>query len=168
MQMPLERLLGFPTPIVISVDWVSIEEELGSKLPDDYKAFVSRYGAGAIDSFLTILTPAGPTKWADLVWRSQEHDEFSQRREQHPPFDAFPAPGGLLAFGQTDNGDVLYWRTNGAPEQWTVLVYEGRGFEYFEFPGSMTSFLEKILSRTLRVNVFPDDFPSDAPWFAPH
>jgi len=168
MQTSLENLLGLPAPNKVSIDWATVEGELGSKLPDDYKAFVSRCGAGKIDNFLSIFTPTGPTKWVDLVWRSQEHDEFSQRREQHPPFDAFPAPGGLLAFGQTDNGDVLYWRTGGAPMQWTVVAYESRGPDFFEYSGSMTSFLEAVLSRKVRASVFPDDFPSYAPWFTPY
>jgi hypothetical protein len=63
---------------------------------------------------------------------------------------------------------VLYWRTEGTPSLWTIVVYEGRGPEYFEFQGSMTSFLEAVLSRQVRVRVFPDGFPSDAPDFAPY
>src|SRR5262245_21158904 len=122
MRISLEKLLGPPRHTTTSIDWVSVERELGTELPDDYKRFVSSYGAGTIDSFLSIFAPGGRTQWVDLVWRSRDHDgTFVRRREQHPPFDAFPAPGGLLAFGQTDNGDVLYWRTEGAPSQWTVL-----------------------------------------------
>ena len=169
-QMPasLAELLGVPPPQSGSIDWTSVERDLGMELPHDYKRFVSSYGAGRIDNFLAIFTLDGPTQWVDLVWRSRDHDDiFFHRREHHPLFRPYPTPGGLLAFGQTDNGDVLYWRTNDDPSQWTVLIYEGRGPNFVEFAGSMTSFLKAVLSRRVRVKVFPHDFPSDDPRFAP-
>jgi hypothetical protein len=42
-------------------------------------------------------------------------------------YPVHPAPGGLLAVGMTDNGDVLHWRTVGPPEEWTIVVQEARG-----------------------------------------
>lgn len=165
----LVELLGSPPTQVGVIDWTAVERELGASLPGDYKRFVSTYGAGGIDGFLSVFTPAGPTQWVDLVWRSGAPGRAHlSREEQHPPFDAFPAPGGLLAFGQTDNGDVLYWRTQADPDQWTVLVYQGRGFEYFEFSGPMTNFLQSVLSGEVQVSLFPDDFPSDSPKFTPN
>lgn len=152
-----------------SPDWMSFESELGTALPEDYKRFVTSYGSGKIDGFLSVFTPEGRTQWVDLLWRSRDHEEIGfSRLELHPPFPSFPAEGGLLAFGQTDNGDALYWRTTGSPVHWTVLAYEGRGPEYFEFAGSMTAFLEGVLSGELRVSVFPQDFPSTNPKFEPY
>jgi hypothetical protein len=169
MSASLENVLVPPAKLPASIDWPSVERDLGNELPEDYKSFVARYGAGSIDGFLSVFTPSGPTQWVDLVWRSCDHPElFVFRAEDHPAFPAFPAKGGLLPFGQTDNGDRLYWRTDGAPSAWTVLVLEGRGPERFEFKGSMSLFLENVLSRRVRVNVFPDDFPSTNPAFEPY
>ena len=76
------------------------------------------YGEGTIDHFLGVLTPQSPSKWANLVWRvcaTENPMDLDSRRETHPPFEPFPSASGLIAFGQSDNGDVLYWRTVGAP-----------------------------------------------------
>jgi hypothetical protein len=35
---------------------------------------------------------------------------------------AWPAPGGLLPLGTTDNGDQRYWLTAGAPQAWPLVV----------------------------------------------
>ena len=170
MLAQLKTVLPPPISLIAVGGWREVEQELGTALPDDYREFVATYGAGTIDGFLSIFTPAGPTKWIDVIWRSRDHDDLPTlftRREQHPPFDAFPSPGGLLAFGQTDNGDVLYWKTDGSPFDWTVVVFPGRDPDYFEFDGAMTDFLTRVLSRSLRVDLFPRDFPSADPKFEP-
>ena len=82
-RIKVNDLRGNPIEMAAQVVWRVVDTAQALYDVDDYKAFVSRCGAGKIDNFLSIFTPTGPTKWVDLVWRSQEHDEFSQRREQH-------------------------------------------------------------------------------------
>jgi hypothetical protein len=129
---------------------------------------VEVYGDGSIDGFLCVLTPMSPSKWANLIWRARAMEnpmDLDSRREQHPPFEPFPSAGGLIAFGQSDNGDVLYWKTVGKPTQWTVVIFPARSTDYIEFDGSMTAFLEGLLGRRFQGSVFPRDFPSDHPQF---
>jgi hypothetical protein len=150
------------------VDWSSVEQEIGTALPPDYKAFVETYGGGTIDHFLSVLTPIGPTKWANLVWRAHATEDpmdLASPRAMHAPFEPYPAPGGLLAFAQTDNGDVLYWKTVGGPENWTVVVFPPRAPEYLEFDGSMTEFLEALFTGRVSSEIFPRDFPCERPTF---
>jgi hypothetical protein len=80
----------------------------------------------------------------------------------------YPEIAGLLPFGITDNGDVLFWKTMGTPENWSVVVGNSRSPEYQEFQISMTSFIASVLNGTKRVAAFPEDFPNSSPSFKPY
>jgi hypothetical protein len=54
---------------------------------------------------------------------------------------------------------VAYWRVDGEPGEWSVVVNEGRGPEWHEFPGGAAEFLLAWLTGHERVAVFPDDVP---------
>jgi hypothetical protein len=175
--MALRRLEAILKPplglaeIVRPEIWEQVERDLGTALPDDYKRFVSIYGTGRIDQFLWIFTPTASSKYINLVEANRAYsqllDEARKWDREYDPYDLYPAPGGLLAFGATDNGNVLYWKTRDAPSQWTVVAYQSRGLEHFDFNGSMSEFLAALLSREITCNVFPADFPSVRPTFVP-
>jgi len=152
-----------PIGAILASDWAVTEAELGTCLPCDYKEFISLYGTGYIDNFLAIFSPASKNKFINIVERSKSDLEgLRDLRISYPSqyhFERYPASGGLLGFGTTDNGEILYWRTSGPPDDWNVVVYEARGPEYFEYSGNMMSFLIELLSRTIRVPVLPADFP---------
>jgi hypothetical protein len=67
----------------------------------------------------------------------------------------------------TDNGDVLYWKTEGDPDEWRVVIFDPRESQQFEFPGGMTEFLAAVLTRRVECRAFPRDFPSASPVFDP-
>ena len=74
------------------------------------------------------------------------------------PYPLSPEPGGLYPWGSTDNGDWLYWLTNGEPDSWRVIGFSNSGWA--EFSGTMTEFLVAVLSRQIQFDLFPDEFPS--------
>ena len=160
-----------PQEVALTDDWEAIEKQLSTPLPKDYKAFVRAYGTGTINHFIVVYNPFSRNKFVRLVERGQRLLQslatlISDFPEYYPHV-VYPAPGGLLPFAGTDNGDVFYWQTIGTPEKWTVRVLESRGPDYYDFAGQMTDFLESLLTKSIQCDVLPQSFPFDRPVFEP-
>ena len=151
--------------------WKVVEEQLGTGLPEDYKRFLEAYGLGTINGFLVVLTPLGSPQNVDLLKRGQsELEAFGTSKREFPKYyrdDVYPTLGGILPFAVTDNGEVLYWRTVGSPDQWTVTVYESRGPKKFDFDGGTIDFLVGILTGKIECDVLPRGFSKSPPVFKP-
>jgi len=50
---------------------------------------------------------------------------------------------------------------------WTIVVNEGRGLDWDAYEGPATQFLFDVLSRRVRNEIFPEDWPSASPGFEP-
>ncbi|MFD8722002.1 hypothetical protein ACFV2H_29415 [Streptomyces sp. NPDC059629] len=167
----LLRLVPPPTDVSVdAVDWARVEDELGvSALPDDYKWLAERYGAGGFDDFMTILHPNSrfwPTRLVDAAVRADELlEQMPESLRERVPYDI----DHLLAAGKTDNGDTIYWvaEPEDAPNEWTVTANGARNTKWPHFEGGIAAFLVAILSGATRLDVFPSDFPSARPAFAP-
>ncbi|REK12009.1 MAG: hypothetical protein DWQ37_13395 [Planctomycetota bacterium] len=148
--------------------WEYFESTRRVSLPPDLKEIVSRYGAGDIDEFLRILSPIADDKTYRLdALMEGERERLLIFREFGDHSQAlFPEPGGLLAWSVTLNGDTLFWRTNGRPEDWTIVVNPSRSLNFVEFSESTASFVLGLLTRRLHTDVFPDNFPAETPHFA--
>lgn len=161
--MPLER----PDP----ANWQEVEKALGTQLPEDYKQFLEVFGTGRIDRFLWVYSPVSKNPFLNLF---NERDEcaataFALKRDfglELLPFPAYPELGGLLPWAGTDNGDRLYWLTGGKPDAWPIVVAPAREPEYQRFSMSMTSFLARTLRKRLVCQIFPENFPTEAPRFS--
>jgi hypothetical protein len=151
--------------------WKVVEEQLGTGLPEDYKRFLEAFGIGTINGFLVVLAPLSSNQHVDLLKRCRsELEAYETSKREFPQYycdDVYPTPGGILPFAVTDNGEVLYWRTVGSPEQWTVTVYESRGPKKFDFDGGMTEFLVAILTGEIECDVLPRGFSKSPPVFKP-
>ena len=98
----------------------------------------------------------------------QEERQIGALREVQAGGEPMPHDlGELLPWAITDNGDVLYWRTAGDPDEWIVTINEGRGPEWHEYPGGTADFLVAWLIGHERVSVFPDDVPVPGAGFQP-
>jgi hypothetical protein len=152
-------------------DWAAIERALGTALPGDYKAFIRVYGSGCLDQFVWVLNPFSTNKFLNLIERGRETlAALGQLQASHPAAGVadplFPTPGGLLPWGLTDNGDVLWWSTvPGPPERWPVVVTAPRDEQVARYAVTMTTFLASILGGEVQCDLFPDDFPSARPSF---
>ena len=170
----LRRTLAPPTKPNVGTnppDWSLIEKQL-CPLPETYKEFIDTYGLGKIDDFLIVYSPTASDTYLNLLARGTLDLEAlrelkSKHGEREVPYRLFPEPGGLLPFGIDENGDGLYWLTEGPPERWSIVVNEGRAPEYQRFDMNLPEFLAAILARSIRCPIFPRDFPSDAPAFTP-
>jgi SMI1-KNR4 cell-wall len=175
--MSIERLLAILTPPPAPAEtppregWHEVESRIGTALPGDYKAFVERYGTGSIDSFLWIFNPFSRNEHVNLIAQVQTQldalralrDEFGEDL----PYSLYPDDGGLLPFAATDNGDVLHWKTEGTPDEWTVVVNDSRAPEYEEFRSGLTDFLSNLLTRAEACRIFPSGFPQENVTFKP-
>jgi len=143
--------------------WPEIEAQLGTTLPEDYKKFTNLYGSGKFDDFLYLFNPfAAPGSGGNLV---AEKDAvlaaYTETRSKFPdkfPLPPFPEPGGLLPLGRTDNGNELYWLTEGDPGGWEIALFDGRGSRYELHPPTVTGFLAGLLSGELETTLLPAGF----------
>lgn len=150
-------------------DWEKAENELGIEFPIDYKGFVDDYGVGCIDNFLWIYTPYSNNENFNLLKQVEViNNAYLEMKEEFPEvflFDVFPKKGGLLPFGGTENGDVLYWLTNEDNKHWSIIVYDDRHSEYVEYNKSFTDFLYELLTKKLVCPIFPEGFPKETPQY---
>ena len=152
---------GAPAGVPTQSDCRSAEVAIGRKLPDGYCEFVGRYGAGCIDDFIRIFVPNSTCEQLNIV---SQQNVFRRMLRSTLSFDLSVGPLRLddaIAFGETDNGDVLFW------EAGTIIVYYPRDASFFEYQGNVCQFLIGVLSGSIRVTVFPKDFPSRHPEFKP-
>jgi hypothetical protein len=160
----MEMMPPPPAPVEApGISWLAIEENVATELPQDYKSFIETYGSGCVAAFLYIFNPVSSREPINLLKQIPRQlwalkvlaEEFGERL----PYPLFPALGGLLPFGITDNGDVLHWLTSGTPKDWQVVVNESRAPRYELYSLDMTTFLVRLLTRSVRCSIFPDDFP---------
>ena len=151
-------------------DIVSFESKI-AKLPSDYISYLKHYGTGSADNFICIYNPVSKNIYLNLFERIQVQLEALREIREFEgdkfPYAIFPEKDGLLPFGATDNGDFLCWKTNADQAHWKVVVAEARAQNYEEYDMGIAEFLHKILKKEIRVNIFPEDFPSEQPRFFP-
>lgn len=166
--MGLERLRSMVPPPAEPLEpgvpdrWPRVEAELGTGLPDDFKRFTELYGSGKFDDFLYLLNPFAADPAGSLLGASdtmlvayvQTRAKFPERLSLPP----WPEPGGLLPLGRSDNGNELYWLTEGEPANWAVVAFAGRSTQHEIHRHPVTGFLARLLSGELDTRVFPDGF----------
>lgn len=138
--------------------WRDVEARLGTPLPGDYKDFVRRYGRGEFMELVRIWTPDAYDRDSRLEVSTPDAIQNLAWDEDFP-FPLWPAPGGLLPFGDTIDGDYLCWVTGGPADAWTVAVLD-RGMLYDEahrFSCDMTDFLAGLATGEFAPPSFPDD-----------
>lgn len=147
--------------------WDVIEADLGMPLPQDYKAFARLYGSGYFMGFLGIDIPNTQNPNTRLEWQAQVVCGIF-KNDDELPYPMWPAPGGLLPFGSTDDGDYLFWLTDGRPDNWRVVVWD-RGFGGFEkLDVDVTDFLAGLATGEVLPKEFPDDLLPCSRLFQPH
>jgi hypothetical protein len=142
------------------MDWVSVQRAIGSVLPVDYKHLVEITRPLCAGDFLTVFAPGVENPNIDLFVQVGARLGALQvlKRDggaREVPYPLWFEPGGLLPWGSSDNGDTLFWLTRGHPDQWTVVVGEGRGPTYAEYPIPASDFLVEFLSGHLESRVLP-------------
>ncbi|BDH12714.1 hypothetical protein HOK021_38930 [Streptomyces hygroscopicus] len=136
-----------PAPL----SWNQTEQDLGHRLPSDYKRIVETYGAGKFSDFLGLYQPNCPYIALDLASQTHEvhtqlvrHQEISGRPLPYKPHELQPA-------GITDNGDYLLWfmYKPHEPASWTLTCTALDDEEWFDFEGNLTAFLVALAQHEI-------------------
>jgi len=164
-----------PTEVPKHPDWDIVEGELALSLPSDYKDFVTQYGSGLLGNFIRVFNPFASSEYLALVPCVQRISKIRSESkttegDEEVPYGIYPNSPGIVPWGNDENGNTLYWLTDGSPENWPIVVGEGRGRRWEQFALPMTTFLAKALKGDAKCNIWPDDFPDvDADWvFEPY
>jgi hypothetical protein len=139
--------------------WSDVEAALGTELPSDYKDFIQSYGSGTIGRFLSVFNPFSRHRGLNLLEQSKQqlealrvlHADFGEPN----PYPLHPLPGGLLPVAITDNGDVVHWLTDNKASKWSIVVNEARSPDYEHFEFNLTTFLERLLLKSIICRAFP-------------
>jgi hypothetical protein len=158
MAADVAAVLGAPDHQPSGVDWMAVRGRLGLRLPDDYVRLASAYPALRINDFLNVLHPVSGVESYRLLDYGLRLTEagatLAARYPEEYPQSYYPAPGGLLCWGWTDNGDHCYWRT----DDWRIVVGDG---DYWPFDGDVTDFVTEFFLGRLECPVFPPFEPAD-------
>ncbi|MCK7622435.1 SMI1/KNR4 family protein [Streptomyces sp. RS10V-4] len=150
-----------------SIDWAETETRLGTALPSDYKQLVELFGHGAFDEYLELHVPGAGFRSSDLVRNAEWLREWAagSRSGLWDPYELYPAPGGLLQWGSTEQADQFFWLTEGSdPDRWPVLVTEDVPDSWVRFDGTTAEFIYRML--TDRRHPFSTARYFDRHWFA--
>lgn len=137
--------------------WEPIEAELGTALPQDYKDFVRIYGSGYFMQFLGVAVPRSNNPNTRFESGVGLVSGMFAMLDEEPPYPMWPAAGGLIAFGGTDNGDFLFWLAQGAPDDWRVVVGDDEMWEFEALDCNLTDFLAGLATGAVAPKAFPSD-----------
>ncbi|MFD3665739.1 SMI1/KNR4 family protein [Streptomyces sp. NPDC058659] len=159
---PLERLCPPPPGSGRAVKWDAVEEALGVVLPGDYKQLVQTYGCGVFGEVLWLLEPGCPDAMYDLVVQTAEREEdladlWALGEEKPSQLDEDGVR--LVPWGYVEGaGHVLYWlvRPGVEPEEWTVVLNEGRGPLWEAHQASCSQFVLDVVAGTTTSFYFTD------------
>jgi hypothetical protein len=71
--------------------------------------------------------------------------EWCEDADLAVPLYPFPAPGGLLPWATSNQGDFFLWSTHGqTPEDWSVTVASRSG-GWWHYTGGAVQFLAKLV-----------------------
>lgn len=159
-QPSLDRLITLlqPPPPRTPPDWVAVEARLGRRLPIDYKRFVERFGIGQVVDFIVVLAPDSRASCDLTTQTAQRLDALRQLTHEVVPFDLTPGREGIIPWGITDNGDVMYWQaTTDTVVADQIVVNAAREDTWVEFNGTMTKFLLEVITTGYDAGgIYPD------------
>ncbi|MCM2421329.1 SMI1/KNR4 family protein [Streptomyces sp. RKAG293] len=167
----LTRLVP-PAATPAAKDWTSVENDIGTVLPRDYKELIGAYGGGRFDFHLWLLEPGCENRFYDLsVANDGRMDDFEDLWDlgEEKPGELEEEGSRIIAWGTTDNGEGLYWliRPGQEPDDWTVMVNEARGPRWEHFAMTCTNFLASLLAGSVRSDILASRLPAPEHEFRP-
>ncbi|WP_160169777.1 SMI1/KNR4 family protein [Amycolatopsis rifamycinica] len=140
----LAKVLGHPDVDPLPVDWAAVERQLGVGLPADYKAFADAYPALFINEYLRVCHPSCSDAQRNLLLdaqvRTRSLRELTAEFPEMHVYPVYPAPGGLLCWGNNTSREQCYWLTEGHPDDWRVVIGEQEDYCWL-FDGNFCDFL---------------------------
>ena len=141
-------------------DWQLLAADLGCFIPEAYIEICQVYGAGCFDGFLWGLVPGHGNQNLQLEFQMDRRLKALAQSISDGIYKIDVPIEALLPVGFSDNGDVIYLTES------TVEI-QGARWGWAAFDMCYDVFLAELLSGSVRVELFPDDFPSGDPVFEP-
>ncbi len=135
------------------IDWDAVVRDVGRPLPDDYRWFCDTYGIGTINRFAWIFHPyvRRPKKTLkELIdgVRQALQEFIDLDTGENPAVDAkFRNVSTLLPCGGTDNGHHFVWVMDGNPNEWTIGVFDNKGYAFDSHEKGVVRFLLSLLTK---------------------
>ncbi|WP_031068928.1 SMI1/KNR4 family protein [Streptomyces sp. NRRL WC-3742] len=149
------------------IDWQAVESELGTGLPQDYKLLCALYPRVVLGDFLSL---SGPLPGGERAWAREMDDtletveEWCAEANLAVPLRPYPAPGGLLPWAGTYEGDLFLWSTSAdGPQAWTVTV-ASRSSVWWHYTGGIVQFLADLASGAVEPWGLPRLRPEASRW----
>ncbi|MFD7735614.1 SMI1/KNR4 family protein [Kitasatospora phosalacinea] len=154
-------------PKTRKVDWPLAEAELGTALPEDFKLLCELYPSFGLGDFIGISGPASghEESWAQSFRASLEDlEDLCAEAELAVPPRPYPAPGGLLPWAGSNQGDLFLWATDPAgPQEWTVTV-ASRSSVWWHYTGGAVQFLADLVTGAVKPWALPRVRPEATEW----
>jgi hypothetical protein len=152
----VREALGAGRPLNLNrAHWTRIESAVGRELPEDFKEFVNRYGAGTIDGELQV----GDVESIELYMDSFGAPAKLSREHGEIPADVaiWPERSGIMFWATSASGDIAYLRPV-EHDDWHVCVLTESG-DWTEIETSFSRFMEQLI-------VDPESCPFGLKWSA--
>lgn len=107
LERAVPDLASHRRPAPQSVDWRLLEGELETALPADYKLLCEHYPSFELSGF---MSPSRPVPGNEVAWVHGTHEELEtiaewcEDADLADPMHPYPAPGGLLPWGTSNQG----------------------------------------------------------------
>ena len=130
--------------------WQEYQKKWKLVFPVDYVWLVGKYGKGAFYDEVSFATPFAITAYGDrdiITLHQQETKGLSQIEcfQTENTWPIWPSHGGMLYCGRDCNGNMYFWKTNGAPDDWTISAFSGGFFEEEHYPFGLVEFVVRWL-----------------------
>jgi hypothetical protein len=165
LERAVPGLVGLRRPEPATLDWASLEGGLGTALPADLKLLAALYPTFALGDFLLVGLPEPGEEHHQLrgIRSSLEIVQAWWESGISTGLRPYPAPGGLLPWAESNEGDMLLWTTTGAtPDDWPVTV-ASRNAGWWHYTGGAVQFLTEWLDGTLDPWALPPLAPEITP-----
>ncbi|MFD0380262.1 SMI1/KNR4 family protein [Streptomyces sp. NPDC059525] len=150
LERAIPGLVDYRRSVPAVLDWTLVEESLGTALPSDYKYLAEWYPTFAIGDYILVSLPEpGEEHLVHRGFQSTLDVLVDAWLEPDLGLHAYPAPGGLLPWSESDESDKFMWSTAGeTPQEWFVTV-AGRGGAWWHYEGGAVQFLAELCDSTL-------------------
>ena len=149
-----------------AIDWALLEDGLGTVLPADYKRLAEWYSTFALGDFLLVGLPEPGEEHHHLrairddlegVLHAWAEADMSIGLRPHP------APGGLLPWAESNEGDKFLWSTPGDDPQQRLVTIASRNGGWWHYEGGAVQFLAELCDGTLEPWALPPVAPEVTP-----
>jgi hypothetical protein len=167
LERAVPGLSALRLPAPRSINWALMEADMGLVLPADYKLLCETHPAFELGDFLGF---GGAEPGNEHSWRDEFRDELEtiaewcEQADMAVPLHPYPAPGGLLPWATSTQGDFFLWSTSAVDRgNWLVTVASRSG-TWWHYEGGAVQFMAELVSGALEPWGLPEARPGVSPW----